>query len=324
MNIFKRYFASFLGLLISFIALFWLSTQFNFSELLKTFKTINLHVLLIIPFLIALSFCLRAERWRILVLHSPPVRYWPSFSALMIGYLLNNLLPARAGDIARAIELGKTEKISRTKVFATLLTERAVDLLATLILLAFVMLSYPKLPLWLKESGIVVSIISITACSVLALFHTKGRKWIPLMIKKFGHYLPANLDHKISVMLISALEGVETIFNKRRATSFLLLTALIWMAEVFIVYLVAASINFPLAIGNALFVLLILAIGLMIPSSPGFVGTYEFFGISALGLIGAQGDHALSFIVLLHVVSLIGSTILGVICLLLRHSKSHQ
>lgn len=310
--------------MFSLVALFWLGTQFNISGLLNTFKSTDLQVLLIIPFLIALSFFLRAERWRILVLHSPPVRYWSSFSALMIGYLLNNILPARAGDIARAIELGKTEKISRTKVFATLVTERAVDLIITLILLALVMISYPKLPQWLKESGVVVSIISFMACSILALFHTKGRKWIPLMIKRFGHYLPASLDHKISTMLISALEGVETIFNKRRAASFLFLTALIWITEVFIVYLVAASINFPLAIGNALFVLLILAVGLMIPSSPGFVGTYEFFGVTALGLIGSQGEIALSLVVLLHVVSLIGSTFLGVICLLLRHSKPHQ
>jgi hypothetical protein len=119
-------------------------------------------------------------------------------------------------------------------------------------------------------------------------------------------------------MAISALDGIAGMFRPMRAVGFLALTALIWIIEVSIVYLVAVSLEVSLPIGNSLFVLLVLAIGSMVPSSPGFVGTYEFFGVSALALVGIQGGLALAFIVLLHLITLFGSTLIGVICLLFR------
>jgi len=278
--------------------------------------------LVIIPFLILSSFFLRAERWRILVKNSPPIRYWSSFSALMIGYLFNNILPARAGDVVRALELGKTENLSRTKVLVTLVIERVFDLLLTLTILACVMLSYPKLPDWLKVRGAVLSIVVFLVVIGLSIFHFFGKKWLPIVMSKIRHMLPLKIEKKISSMMLSALEGVQTVFSKKRVTKFLFITSLLWIIEVFIIYFCAAASNIPMALGNALFVLLILAIGLMIPASPGFVGTYEFFGITALNLIGIEGPSALTFVILLHVFSLAGSTVLGVTCLIIKYKKS--
>jgi glycosyltransferase 2 family protein len=317
----KRHYSSVIGVLISLIALFWLSKQFNPAVLFDMLVKIKLEPLIIVVILVVISFSVRAERWRVLVKHSHPIRYWSSFSALMIGYLLNNLLPARAGDIARAMELSKSEQLSRAKVFMTLITERAFDLLVTLTLLLCVMLSYPKLPEWLKTSGVVASVALLSVCTTLCVFHFWGGKWVPIILDRFKHLLPDALEQKILNMLLSALEGVETLFNKKRASKFLFLTILLWVIEVLIVYQVAIATSLPLALGNALFVLLILAIGLMIPSSPGFLGTYEFFGIKALGLVGLFGPNALSFIILLHLISISSSTLLGAICLSIRHIK---
>ena len=168
--LFSRYFLPLIGIIISLVSIFWLASQFDFYELIKTLKSASIGFLLAIPILTLISFLLRAERWRILISHTPPVRYWSSFSALMIGYLLNNILPARAGDIARVIEIGKTEHISRTKVLATLFTERAFDLLVTLMILAAAMLTYPDLPQWIKDSGILVTIVSFTALILMFNF----------------------------------------------------------------------------------------------------------------------------------------------------------
>lgn len=307
-----------LGLLISAVALFWLARQFNLAELASSLSLLDPMPLVPVPLLIVVSFCLRTQRWRLLVEHQPPIRYWSSFSALMIGYLFNNLLPARAGDVARALELGRTEQISRTKVFATLVTERAVDLVATLAVTGLVLLSYPALPSWLRNSGSAVALLAGCLVAVLLLMHTTGRHWLPSLVRLFAGKLPRAVGDKIGQMAISALDGIAGMFRPMRAVGFLVLTALIWIIEVSIVYLVATSFSLALPLGNALFVLLVLAIGSMVPSSPGFVGTYEFFGISALAMVGIQGGPALAFIVLLHLATLLGSTLIGVACLWVR------
>jgi uncharacterized protein (TIRG00374 family) len=307
-----------LGLLISASALLWLAHQFNLGELASALRQVNLSALIPIPALIFISFVMRAQRWRLLVDHEPKVRYWKSFSALMIGYLFNNILPARAGDVARALELGRSESMSRTKVFATLVTERTVDLVTTLSLLAAVLLSYPALPEWIKKAGIFIFLLSILAMSLLVLAHTTGRRWIPRLVAIFAQWLPETVRRKLDQMVISALQGIAGMFRLSHAVGFLLLTGLIWTTEVLMVYFVAASVGLPLALGNALLVLLVLAMGSMVPSSPGQVGTYEFVGLSALALVAIQGPLALAFIVILHVMTLLGSTVIGVACLLGR------
>jgi len=322
MKISGRHLATALGLFVSFTALVWLAKQFDLEQLAITFKQLNFAPLYPIPVLILFSFTIRAQRWRLLVEHKPPIRYWTSFSALMIGYLLNNILPARAGDLARALELGKSEEISRTKVFATLVTERTADLAITLVFIALALLTYPALPEWLQQSGIAVAVVASAAVVFLIVAHITGRRWIPSFVGLLVHRLPDRVGSKILQMVTSALDGIAGIFRPANAVAFLVLTALLWVLEVGIVYLVAVGVGLPLAPGNALFVLLILALGSMVPSSPGFVGTYEFFGVTALALVGHDGPTALAFIILLHLFALLGSTLLGVVCLLFRNRVS--
>ncbi len=314
----RRHLPTVLGLLISASALFWLAQQFNFAELTSALSQVDISVLAPVPVLIFMSFITRAQRWRLLVDHQPPVRFWQSFSALMVGYLLNNILPARAGDVARALELGRSERMSRTKVFATLVTERTVDLVTTLTLLAAVLISYPALPEWIKKAGILLSLLSISAMSLLVLVHTTGRRWLPPLVAMLARWLPVAVGTKLDHMVISALQGIAGMFRPSHAVGFLLLTGLIWTIEVVIVYIVATSVGLPLALGNALLVLLVLAMGSMVPSSPGQVGTYEFVGLAGLALVALQGPLALAFIVLLHLLTLVGSTMIGVMCMLLR------
>lgn len=322
MKKFGQNLAGMLGILFSLGALFWLAQQFDFNELMNTLHRLDWMMLAPVPLMIFMSFALRAQRWRLLVEHQPPIRYWPSFSALMIGYFMNSVLPARAGDVARALELGRSEQMSRTKVFATLVTERTVDLVATLVLLSLVLLNYPALPEWLKKSGVAVATLAAGAGFMLVLAHTTGRRWITPLVGRVAHYLPKKIGSKLDQMVLSALEGIAGMFRPTRAIGFILITALLWCIEVAIVYIVAVSVGLPLAPGNALFVLLVLAIGSMIPSSPGFVGTYEFFGVSALGLIGLEGPSALAFIILLHILTLLGATSIGAVCLVLRQGTS--
>jgi len=319
----RRHLVTIFGIGISVGAVVWLCSHFDLGEVVATLRNADPVILALTPVLIIASFLLRAQRWRTLVEHDPPVSFWPSFRALMIGYLLNNLLPARAGDVARVLELGRSESISRAKVLATLVTERVIDLATTLLILSLVLLSYPALPAWLKQAGIAVSAVTVAACAFLVVAHFAGQRLVPWIMAVSRRWLSDALGNRLEGIAFSALAGLAGMFRPRRAAAFLGLTCLIWAVEISVVYLISNASGLGLAPGNALFVLLVIALGSMVPSSPGFVGTYEFFGVSALGVLGHFGPQALAFIVLLHVVTAFGSTAIGAVCFLAR-KKSQQ
>lgn len=306
------------GLAVSLVAIIWLMRNFDLGAVVRTLAHANAWVLAPLPLLLIASFALRAQRWRLVVEHDPPVRWWPGFRALMIGYLLNNVLPARAGDLARALELGRTERMSRTKVFATLVVERTVDLAFMLALLSLVLLSYPAIPAWLKQAGVVVAAITATAIAALTAAHTMGERFLPWLHARLLRRLPDRAAGRAREILQSALAGIAGGFRPGRFVGFQLLTLAIWTLEVSLVWLTARALGLDLAPGNALFVLLLIAIGTMVPASPGFVGTYEFFGVAALGMLQVHGPQALAFVVLLHLVTLLGSSLIGALCFLAR------
>lgn len=318
MNRWRQHVLTLIGLAVSLLAIGWLLSNFDLSEVARTLARADLLILLPLPLILIASFALRTQRWRLVVEHEPPVRWWSGFRALMIGYLLNNVLPARAGDVARALELGRTEHMSRTKVFATLVVERTADLAFMLALLSMVLLSYPAIPDWLKRAGLAVTAVTAMAMSLLAAAHLLGERLIPWLHRRLLQRLPVKAAARVQNILASALDGIAGGFRLKHFAGFLTLTVVIWVLEVALVWLIARAIGLDLAPGNALFVLLLIAIGTMVPASPGFVGTYEFFGVTALGMLQVHGAQALAFVVLLHLVTLLGSTLIGALCFLAR------
>lgn len=323
MNRWRQHALTLIGLAVSLIAIGWLLSNFDLGEVARTLARADLRMLWPLPLILIASFALRTQRWRLVVEHEPPVRWWPGFRALMIGYLLNNVLPARAGDVARALELGRTEQMSRTKVFATLVVERTADLAFMLALLSVVLLSYPAIPDWLKRAGLAVTAITVLAMSLLAAAHLLGERLIPWLHRRLLQRLPVKAAARVQNMLASALDGIAGGFRLGHFAGFLALTIVIWALEVALVWLIARAIGLELAPGNALFVLLLIAIGTMVPASPGFVGTYEFFGIAALGMLQVRGPEALAFVVLLHLTTLVGASLIGGLCFAVR-PKSPQ
>lgn len=318
MSTVRRYLLTALGVGISVAAVVWLGSRFDFHEVAASLRSASLAVLAPLPLLVLVSFALRAQRWRIIVEHEPPVRYWPSFRALMMGYLANNLLPARAGDLFRALELGRTETISRAKVLATLVTERTAELVFMLVLLSLVLISYPALPPWLKQAGLGIATLTAIAVGLLVVAHSMGQGFVPRLHSLISRLLPRRLGERFEEIAYSGLAGIAGMFRPSRAAGFIFLTTLIWAVEVAVVFLIAWAMGIELPPGNALFVLLAIAIGTMVPSSPGFIGTYEFFGVAALAIVGVTGTAALACIVALHVVTLLGSTLIGAVCFWLR------
>jgi uncharacterized protein (TIRG00374 family) len=303
---------------ISIIALGWLVQAFDLEELWHALQKANYWFLLPVVVLILVSLVGRSIRWGMLFAAHPSPRWKELFVAMMVGYLANNILPARAGDLVRAYSLGKRENIAKSTVLATVVVERVVDLVITLVLLGAAFLFTP-LPEWSRDVGILLALLSLTAVGFLIALNRMGARLIQAILRLL-RFLPENVIRRMEGLGEGFIRGVAPLSDVRRVLKFLAMSGLIWFLEVVITYLTAQAFNLPLGFLQSLFVLLIIAIGMAIPSAPGFIGTYEFFGVSALLLLGITGGEALGFLLVLHAITFLGTSILGAGCLTFQPS----
>ncbi len=266
-----------------------------------------LGVVLILP-----SFIVRGYRWQFLFPPTTKPYWWNLFSAMMIGYLTNNLLPARAGEFVRAYVLGKKESISKSLVFATIIVERLTDLLVTLFLLALVVWIFP-FPSWLISGGISVGIIGLIAICCLVALSIFGKKLIAWG-KRFIVFLPDKLIVRLENIAIGFITGVDTLRLKNNLFKYIVYTFLIWLIETILIWSIAQSFSLPLQLHGALFVMLVIGIGSIVPSSPGNVGTFEFFAVSALTFLNITGAASLGFVIVLHAFTFMGALLIGFFC----------
>ncbi len=308
-NIFKV-----LGIITSFTLLWWIFRNQNFNELwfaiLSTKKCyLILGILLILP-----SFMMRGYRWQLLFPSEDKPLWGNLFSAMMIGYLANNVLPARAGEFVRAYILGKKENIPKSLVFATVIVERITDLLITLILLALIVLVFP-FPPWLISGGISFGIIGISSFVVLLALNLYGKKLVR-WIKNSLSFFPEKIVNSIESVALGFITGVATLRQSNILFRYFFFTIVIWLIETLMVWSLAQSFNLPLKVHGALFIMLLIGISSLVPLSPGNVGTYEFVATSALGFLKITGVSALGFVLLLHTFTFFGASSVGIFCLL--------
>ncbi len=303
---------------ISIAALVWIARSFDLEELWRALQKANYWFLLPVVVLIVLSLIGRSIRWGMLFPTHPSLRLKDLFGAMMVGYLANNILPARAGDLVRAYSLGKREDIAKSTALATVVVERVVDLMISLVLLGAAFLFTP-LPDWSRNVGIVLALVSLAALGFLIALNRMGARLLQAVVRLL-RFLPENVLKRIEGLGEGFIRGVAPMSDIPRVFKFLAMSSLIWLLEVSITYLTARAFDLPLGFAGSLFVLLIIAIGMAIPSAPGFIGTYEFFGVNALLLLGITGGEALGFLLVLHAVTLLGTSILGAYCLSFQFS----
>ena len=310
-----RWVARWAGIAISLAALIWVLHTVDLGQVGRALQAASLVWLAPVAVLLPAGFMLRAARWGTLFGRAGKPRWRNLFLATTIGYLGNNILPARAGEFIRAYVLGQRERMAKSAVLATVIVERVVDLLVVLFLLAVTLLVYP-LPDWLERAGAVAGVVSVAALAFVVCLGLWGYRLVGWILR-WLRFLPGSWLSKLEAVGSGFLAGVSGSGSWQQMVSFLAYTGVIWFLEVLIVWLVAQALSLPISMGGCLCVMLAVGLGTMIPSSPGYVGTYEFFAAGALAVLGITGGEALAFVFVLHGITFAGSSILGAVCLAL-------
>ncbi len=262
-----------------------------------------------------LSHYFRAWRWKYML---EPVKADLSmrnlFSAVMVGYMMNNILP-RAGELVRPYTIGKLEAIPKSAAFGTVVVERIIDTLTFLLLVVAIPLLYDG-PLketfpWLERTGLIVTLSAggmLAGMIVLML----RRNWTDGILRFFGRFLPPRITERLDGIVHSFLDGFLFLKRPGRFIALLILTVLIWGLYAVMMYAAFFAFNLQgLEFSGAVVVLAISSIGVAMPT-PGGTGTYHVLTSQTLSrLFAVDPTIALSYATVTHAVGFIGVTVIG-------------
>jgi hypothetical protein len=280
-------------------------------------------------------FYLRAVRWRYLLLPAADLSANALFGPMMIGFMVNNVLPLRVGEFARAWALARRTTVSGPAALATIVVERIFDGLMLLLLL---LVSAPFLPIQtnpqidalIRALLAAASVIYAAAVAVIVLLKWRST-WALKALDRIRDRFPR--AHAFLHRLVTAfVTGLDAVGDWR-----LMLAAAAWSLPVWLVcglfyYLTMLAftgpggVNLGASVGffGGVFVLVGVALGVMLPSSPGFVGAFQLGVVAALAALGFTGPLADGYAILVHVIQYVPVTLIGLFFLYRQNFSLRQ
>ena len=241
------------------------------------------------------SYLVRAARWRILLNAEARLGLGAVFWANMAGYLGNNFLPARAGELLRSVLVSNRSRLSKTYVLTTALSERLVDAITLVLVSSLVLLGIEPKPAWVAAISRTMAVLAGGgALAVMVLPHTGT---LPSTIFQRVP-LPQRVQDQVARLGEQVLLALRSFHEVRRLAGFAILTAAIWLCDAGGVIVGARALGIRLSFSAALLLLAGLGLGSALPSTPGYVGVYQFVAVTTLAPFGIGRDSALAYILL--------------------------
>ncbi len=256
-----------------------------------------------------------ARAWRWAYLFPPGSRPSHLFRALLIGYMGNNLLPLRAGEVVRVYVASRHGPRFWT-TFATVVVERVLDGLALGLIVAGLLFSVP-ITTEMRWSIAILLAVDLAALLVLVMIAVAPgvcRVLIETIFHRVGW-----LERRLITLLGTMTEGLRGIRAPRHAIPLALSSVAIWLFLALSVWTAMHAAHLDLPLVASWVVLAFLGLGVSLPSSPGFVGVIQAATVLALALFAVPRAEALSFSLLFHASQFFPITAVGLVCLLLEH-----
>jgi uncharacterized protein (TIRG00374 family) len=293
------------AMLFGFILLMGIFSLSGYSEVYETLKKASFYYVLLGFVAIAMSFFMRTWRWSVLLRTSGYVAPRSIlFKSLMFGYLLNYLLPARAGDIARGASLKSTENIPLGISLTTIVIERAMDMFTLSLLLCAGALLLSRSTAVLTLAG-----ISLTIAFMLLMMLFFAYRYDSFISRKLGKRIPP-----IEGFINNMKEGLRSIYSNPSALILSILISLpVWFLEISGTYLAAFAIGYPIPFSLAAVAGIMSFVSQTIPITPAGIGIYEGTMAGVFVLFGVPLSTGVSLALVDHFVRGMVTIIFGMI-----------
>jgi hypothetical protein len=251
-----------------------------------------------------LLYCVQAVRWRYVSRHVA-VLPWRTFLRFIIaGVAINNVVPGRPGDLMRVFWLGRAAHIPPARALATVVVDRSADVL---VLLGALAATYPVIPHpeWLDR--LVLGALALgTTIAVLLI----GMRWVGTRTSRDVTRIRGAWVRRHWAILA---RGAASSLTRRDLAVIGGLTIVGWSLWAAAAWMVATSVGVTLAPWQAVFITGLINLGSALPSSPGFIGTFQWLAVAGLGLMSVPHTQAFAFSVLLHAAWYVPTTVAGAV-----------
>ena len=305
-----------MGALLAIALLLWALRGVHLDEVVRRIRQADLAPLILGTVLGTIAFPIRLVRWRLL-LRGPDgtaLKPWPLWHAVAIGFMANNLLPFRAGELVRVFAATKLSGARLTATMSSIAVERIFDGLAVIGLLGAGLL-FSDLP-----SGVAVGGVSLARAaqvagliSVAALLGAAAVVAFPLAAEGLvRRLLPAGgLADRIVAIIEGIRHGLASLRSPGLLAGVVLWSLVLWLVNAASFWVSFAAFDIPVGFAGALILQGVLVIGISVQLTPGFVGQFEAAIVAALALYGISNEVASSYAIAYHGATFLPITLAG-------------
>jgi uncharacterized protein (TIRG00374 family) len=295
----------YIGWLISALFLALVFSKVEWAAFFNSLKQLSPITPLTLALIYLFGFFIRGIRSKLLL---PTLGWRESFGGVFIGYATNNILPARLGEVVRAHVVGKSAGIKRTVAFSSVLVERIFDGSAIVFLLILGTQSL-TLPEWADEvrlAGLGLFSAALICVLLIGVFHN-------LVATTITRFIP---HQKAAEALIGLSEGVALAVRDLKTLVLVISSSItIWLVESLMFFYCMKAFSFNTSFSGAMFVMAIVNLGVLIPSSPGGLGVFQYFAVLALAFLGIANAPATAYAIVIHLAQYLPVTIIGLLWL---------
>jgi glycosyltransferase 2 family protein len=308
-----------LGLALSAGFLYWALHDIDPAEVRTHLEQSNLWLLIASALCTLLIFPLRAIRWRIILEPVvPDVRFGPLWRSVCIGMMVNNIVPARVGELARAYAITREEKrLTFTAAFASLAVDRIFDTVIVMLLIMAALLD-PALPAASADVSRrltqTLGVVSIAAAGVLGVLYLLvfAPRLVISWFERLTRRIAPRFEARGRDVLLAFASGLSVLRSPARFTKVFLWTLAHWLVNALAFWIAFKAVGIEASFFAALLVQGVIVISVALPQAPGFFGVFEAAARWTLVSVYAVGaDRAITWAIGFHLLSFIPITLIG-------------
>ena len=306
-----------LGILISAVLLYFALRGLQLEKVWESLKTARYIWLLPGIAVYFMGVWVRSWRWHYMLRPLKKIPTKTMFPIVTIGYMCNNIYPARAVEVLRAVILKQRENVPVSASLATVIVERIFD---GVVMLAFVFLNLGELAKLTSDSGFVGNIQQVAFWGAVVF---TGALLVFLLAAMFPQYtqrivdwfiqrlIPSRIREKTRQISIRFLTGLESLRSQQEALMIFVTSVILWSFETSKYWFVMHAFDFEVSFFALMLMNGIVNLATTIPSAPGYLGTFDAPGIALLSAYGVPPEMATGYTLVLHAALLFPITALG-------------
>jgi len=291
------------GLICSGAAIFWLFHSVEKDQIFAHVKEVRIGNLLIAVLLTSFSYLLRAWRWP-KFFASPSLSFLDSFRCLIVGFFMNNTLPARMGELVRAHLGGRAAGVSRTTVLATIAGERIIDGLTISALFAILFTFGARSEEIQHAQGLYLVALFFALASGGIVVTILFRRAIFDLLERLSAKFSGKASNFTLIRIRRFIEGLEPMLWPPRLAVILLTSIVVWTVELAVYWQVGLAFSQNLSLGAVALFLTAVNFSSLIPAAPGGIGVIELFSTAALAKVGVDREAALAMVASQHLIQI--------------------